>query len=389
VLPVPTGAKVLDLLPALQQALAGGGDALLPIAADGPRPGLVRTWPAALGEGEDDADDPTALVVTTSGSSGASKGVLLPASALRASAAATRRRLGGPGAWLLALPGWHVAGIQVLLRAVADGTEPTVLDTGETFSPQRFAAAVATMAPTSSGRRYVSLVPTQLLRLLTGPAECLDALRSFDAVLVGGAATAPALLARARSHRVAVVTTYGMTETCGGCVYDGLPLDGVDIGLDPPDGRIVVTGPVVARGYLGRPADPAFPRTGVFRTADAGRWAGAQLDVLGRLDDLILTGGNTVAPQAVEAALAGRPGVAEVVVVGVPDEQWGELVTAAVVPAPDGPAPDLAQLQAADLPGHQRPRRLVLLDALPMSGPGKPDRRAVRRIAIERLGSQQ
>ena len=167
--------------------------------------------------------------MATSGSTGRPRLVVLRPAALRASAAATAARLGGPGRWLLALPADHVAGVQVVVRALLAGAPPVVQDLRGGFRPAGFAAATARLGP---GRRYTSLVPTQLLRLLDAGGAALDALLGYDAVLVGGAALDAGLRARAEAAGVRVVATYGMTETAGGCVYDGVPLDGVRIRLD-------------------------------------------------------------------------------------------------------------------------------------------------------------
>lgn len=292
--------------------------------------------------------------------------VLLPAAALRASAAATHDRLGGPGSWLLMLPVSAIAGLQVLCRSTLAGVPATVPGDGETL-----AAAVARMP---AGRRYTALVPTQLRRYLDAEP---DALRAFDAILVGGAATDPALLARARAEDVAVVTTYGMTETAGGCVYDGVPLTGV--GVRVGDG-IELSGPPLALGYRCDPAATAEAfADGWFRTRDAGSLADGRLTVHGRLDEVLVTGGVNVAPQAVEAVLRLHPGVADAVVLGRPDAEWGQRVVAAVVPAP-GAVPDLAALRgwvAARLGAPAAPRELHLLDAVPLLHTGKPDRRSV------------
>jgi O-succinylbenzoic acid--CoA ligase len=425
---VRTGPAVLGLLPELARALSGTGPALLPLSSADPRAAdIARSLRAGepLGSAEDDPADPTALVLPTSGSTGTPKGVLLPAGALAASAGATHARLGGPGNWLLALPAWHIAGLQVLLRAAADGSEPVVLDTAEPFTAERFAAAAAAVP---GPRRYVSLVPTQLQRVLADPGARAAAADLFDAVLVGGSAAPARLLAGARAAGIAVVTTYGMTETCGGCVYDSRPLDGVTVtideagvpgaagipgaaaasdpaagnpGRDPARaglGRIVLHGPVVARGYRGVPGHAAFARPGSFVTADAGLiCADGTLTVTGRLDDMIVSGGVNVPPALVERALLGLPGIADAVVVGVPDEQWGPAVTAVVVAEPDPgqPAPNLApvveleSLRAAlaELPAAYRPQRVVILQAMPMLASGKPDRAAARKRALEFITS--
>jgi O-succinylbenzoic acid--CoA ligase len=377
---MPTGPEVLDLLPDLARALAGGGPTLLPLSGADPRSGDIARILAAgepLGPGEDDPADPTALVVATSGSTGIPKGVLLGAGALAASAAATEARLGGPGNWLLALPAHHIAGMQVLLRAAAAGTDPVVLDTAEPFTAERFAVAAGRVP---GPRRYVSLVPTQLQRVLAHPGARDAAAELFDAILVGGSATPASLLAHAWEAGLTVVTTYGMTETCGGCVYDGRPLPGVTASI-AGSGALVLTGPIVARGYRNRPGDPAFAIPGSFVTADAGRVDGTgAVTVLGRLDDIIVTGGVKVAPAAVEAALLALPGVDSAVVVGAPDAQWGQAVTALLVADPSW---DVAAVRAAltDLPAGHRPQRVVHLDTIPMLASGKPDRATARRLA--------
>ncbi|MCW2724351.1 MAG: AMP-dependent synthetase, partial [Frankiales bacterium] len=216
-----------------------------------------------------------------------------------------------------------------------------------------------------------------------------EALTSYDAVLVGGAATPRPVLERALAAGVRAVTTYGMSETCGGCVYDGRPLDGVRARTDD-SGRVLLGGPVVARGYRGRPGltRVVFPRSGglrEFRTDDLGEVRpDGLLWLSGRADDVLVTGGLKVAPAAVEEALAALPGVRECIVVGVPDAEWGQLVTAVVVAADPLRPPQLEDLRAPVLRtmgAEAVPRRLVVVDALPLRGPGKPDRVAAARLA--------
>ena len=317
------------------------------------------------------------VVIRTSGSAGAPKHVLLSAAALRASASASLDRLGGPGGWLLALPTHHVAGVQVLVRSLLAGTEPAVLDLRTGFHPDAFTMLADRVI--HGGRGYTALVPTQLLRLLgAGHAATL---RGFDAVLIGGASTPPDLRQQAADAGVRLVCTYGMSETAGGCVYDGWPLDGVRIRLDD-GGRIEIGGPVLADGYLDRPdlTAEAF-HGGWFRTGDLGELDDrGRLRVLGRSDDLILSGGENIAPTAVEAALAAQQGVAQACVVGLPDPEWGQRVVAAVVPADPAtpPAPGaLREAVRADLGPAAVPKEIVIVDALPLLGPGKIDRAAV------------
>ncbi|MGY1770588.1 o-succinylbenzoate--CoA ligase [Blastococcus sp. SYSU D00813] len=365
---VPAPADPLELLAPLRACLAGA--APLAVLPAGP-PAAVASARAVLRAGEP-LEDGADLVVVTSGSTGGGRGVLLPAGALRASGEATHERLGGPGAWLLALPVSAIAGLQVLLRSLLAGTDPTVLRRDEPL-----AAAVARMP---AGRRYASLVPTQLRRYLDAEPA---ALRALDAVLVGGAATDPGLLARAREAGVPVVTTYGMTETAGGCVYDGVPLDGVSVRVAdgaPGGGGVEVTGPVLALGYRGDPAATAEAfADGWFRTRDAGELVDGVLRVSGRLDDVVVTGGVNVAPQAVEGVLREHPAVADAVVFGRPDEEWGQRVVAAVVAAPDA-EPALEQLRpwvAQRLGAPAAPRELHRIAAVPTLHTGKPDRRGV------------
>jgi len=408
-LPVPTGDRVLEIIPALRYALAGSGPALLPVPADddAETARLARSLGAGaeLADWEDEQQDPTALVVATSGSTGTPKGALLPAAALAASAAATRRRLTRrpieqgeqplPGNWLLALSATHIAGLQVLLRALAEGTEPTVLDTAATFTAERFVAAVDRMPP---GPRFTSLVPTQLSRILPDPAAA-GALSTFDAVLVGGASTSSELLHAAEQAGIRVATTYGMSETCGGCVYNGVPLDGVTVasaqsagGSAGRPGRISITGPVVARGYRGRPEHPSFSQAEgeqfrSFLTDDLAVLDGDSWRVVGRVDDVITTGGIKIDPAVVEAILQQVTGVAEVIVTGVPDPAWGESLVAVVVPAASD-APVLRTLRAAagaELGAAAAPKHLVLIEQLPLRGPGKPDRAAIRDLATAEI----
>ena len=362
----------------LVAAAAGEGPAVLPTGPDDPAPRAELTGPVAPG---------VAALVTTSGSSGVPKAVLLSGSALAASAAATATRLGGEGRWLLALPAHHVAGVQVLLRSARAGAPAAVMELGAGFRPDGFAAALADAARDGDGPvSRTSLVPTQVGRLLDDDGAGLAALRALDAVLVGGAAADPGLLARAREAGVAVVTTYGMSETCGGCVYDGVALDGVTVELAGADdgsgvGRVVLGGATVAEGYRG--ADDAavadFLPGRRFRTSDLGRIAAdGRLEILGRADDVIVTGGEKVAPAAVERALLTVTGVREACVVGVPDETWGARVVAVV--AGESLDPDAVRAAVAPVLGRAAPREVRVLDAVPLRGIGKPDRAGVRAL---------
>lgn len=386
-LPVPTGPRALDVLPPLRDALDGTGPALLPVAAHEPDTHHVAETLRAgtpLADDEDDDTDPTALVVATSGSTGVPKGVLLSAGALRASANATHDRLGGPGRWLLAMPAHHVAGLQVLVRSLVAGTTPGVVDARTGFRTDGFTAAAAPLLD-DEGPHYTALVPTQLTRLLDAATHDdengLAALRKFDAVLLGGAATPPTLLNRARDAGVRVVTTYGMSETAGGCVYDGAPLDGTRAHVDP-SGAISLTGPTLARGYRGNreATAPAFA-DGWFHTGDLGTWRDGALEVLGRADDVIVTGGVNVAPTPVERALTEHPAVREACVFDAPDAEWGQIVAAAIVPADTSAPPPAEELRTTvreRCGAPAAPKHITFVDQLPLRGPGKPDRDALR-----------
>ena len=334
-------------------------------ALDGSGPPLLPTTDprvlAALRPDEPLESDDVAVVVPTSGSTGEPKGVLLTADNLRASAAATAEVL-GEGQWLLALPTTHVAGIQVLVRSLRAGTEPVVLD-----GPTTVASFEAATARLTDSRRYVSLVPTQLRRLIDSPA-----LQEYEAVLLGGAAAPPALLERARAAGVRVVTTYGMSETSGGCVYDGVPLPGVRLEVGD---RIRLGGPVISRGYRLRPDLTAQVFDGdVFTTSDVGGLVDGRLVVHGRADDVIVTGGEKVSPAAVEAALASHPAVVEAAVVGLADEEWGQRVVAVVVLRAPLTLAEAREHVAASLPRAHAPRELRVVDALPLLASGKIDR---------------
>lgn len=332
------------------------------------------------------------LSVATSGSSGTPREVLLSARAIRASAFATIGRLGGPGSWLLALPPTRIGGALVAVRAGLTDQSLTTMPPG-TFTAEGFATAAARVP---AGRRYVSLVPTQVTRLMASDLG-RDALALFDAVLVGGAAfgsgEAPAN----------VVQTYGMTETTGGCVYDGDPLHGVEVAIGDGD-RILVSGTTLADGYADGDASAWEVREGVrwFRSNDLGRWSGGHLEVLGRADDVIISGGHKVHPTAVERAIVALGGAADAVVVGIDDAHWGQRVVAVIerIAADEAtPAAREAAAASADhhgieslrealresVPNYALPRAVVTTRSLPRTQGGKIDRRATATLASRTL----
>ena len=304
----------------------------------------------------DEVEPGDAIVVATSGSTGTPKGVVLTHDAIRASAEATSRRLAvtDDDHWLACLPLSHVGGLSVVMRSLHTNTRLSVM-------PEFDATAVDRSAAT-----LVSLVSTALRRVDT---------TRFRMILLGGS--------RPPADRPAnTVATYGMTETGSGVVYDGRPLDGVEVHIDAAD-QIWLRCPMLMRGYrnLPSPIDP----DGWFPTGDLGRWVsdpevadGRRLHVDGRRGDLIISGGENIWPETVEAAVRAHPSVADVMVRGVPDDEWGQLVEAVVVPAP-GAEPKLAELRDHVKGGHpafMAPRRLVLAEALPKTALGKLRRSA-------------
>lgn len=350
----------------------------------------------------EEIDDEIALVIATSGTTGTPRGAMLTPAALIASASATHDRLGGAGNWLLALPAHHIAGMQVLVRCVLAGTVPTELDLTDGFDVTQLPRAVAQLG---SGRRYTSLVANQLAKALSDPAAT-RALAELDAVLLGGGPAPQAVLDGAVAAGIAVVRTYGSSETSGGCVYDGIALDCVEVRIDGPDdtgpGRIVIGGATLAKGYrnptvseqtgpnptMPNPTmpDPTMPdpfaEPGWFRTDDVGTLDDSgRLTVLGRADEAISTGGLTVMPGAVEAVLSRHPAVTECAVFGVPDDRFGQRVVAAIVADRTAPVPTLEELRdfvALSLEPTAAPRELHTVTELPRRGIGKIDRRALR-----------
>lgn len=316
------------------------------------------------------------VVVRTSGSTGKPKDVVLSHAAVTASARSAQSWLGGPGQWLLDLPPTYVGGLQVLVRSLLAGTNP-VMRSG----PESFSDAVRRMG---TGRCFTSLVPTQLYRLAA--AGELELLRRFDAVLVGGAALDPDLRRRCRGSGVRVVETYGLSETCGGCVYDGYPLDGVGVRIRA-DGRIELAGPVLFDGYAGQPERTAeVLRDGWLLTSDLGDLdADGRVVVLGRVDDVVVSGGVNVSLPAVTAALQKLPDVVAAVAVGVDDAEWGSRVVACVVLPADSQTPSLAVIRdfcARTLPRAWAPRAVVRLESVPLLPGGKVDRTALRARAL-------
>ena len=390
-----------------------------------------------------------ALVVGTSGSTGAPKQTALSVRALRASARATERFFADypsvgsakpqraasevPAQWLLALPAHYVAGAQVLARSVLAGTTPVVaasITDGVSFTPEVFLNAAERL---SCARRFVSLVPTQVHKLLeaaeanpTLGSEIYDALGQFTGILLGGAPASASLLAAARELGLNVVTTYGSAETAGGCVYSGTALPGVRLRVIPEDaglldssvagdasaggtpniGRVWLGGEHLASGYMG---DSARTASHFFVDADGCRWyrtddygslapaapknapedeGAPMLNIVGRSDDVIITGGVKVSARAVAAVLESHPAVREAAVMGIPDARWGSAVAAAITlrgasgvqSAPDASQATcdiLREFCTDKLGAAGAPKFLRILADFPTASTGKPDRQAI------------
>ena len=355
------------------------GAAVLPVDSRLPEPearelvGRARPTLLVTGDGAERVDgepvsDAVAVVVATSGSSGSPRLVELTRDAIAAAVTASAAVLGATGddTWLCCIPVAHVGGLLVLLRHAVMGA-PVTVHSGFSVDAVRDADA-----------RFTSLVPTQLRRLFDAGVDCTR----FGALLVGGAAMPGALRDEARRRGVRAVSTYGLTESCGGVVYDGLPLPGTIVRI--ADGEeIQLGGPTLMNGYRfdDVAGAAAFTPDGWLRTRDSGSLNDGVLAVNGRLDEVIVTGGEKVWPAEVEEVLAEHPQVAEVAVRGAPDEEWGQRVVALVVPR-DGASPPLLDSVRAHvartLPRYKAPRELVIVESLPRTSLGK-----VRRSRLE------
>ncbi|MDJ0377606.1 AMP-binding protein [Cryobacterium sp. PH31-L1] len=355
----------LDFLPVLRAALAGTGPAVLPVPV------------GSASVSFSDVPKRVAVVIETSGSTGEPKRVMLATNALLAGAAASAVALGGAGQWLLALPVHYIAGVQVLVRSIAAETSPLVLPPGH-FDPQQFRRLAETM---TEPLRYTALVPVQLARLLDAADDpaLLAVLRRFTAILVGGQAIRPDLIARAAAQDVRVVRTYGSSETAGGCIYNGVPIG--DTLVRVVDGQLELSGSVLAEGYLddeARTADRFQLEHGArwYRTGDLGEIVDGRVTVLGRADNVIISGGEKVSLDAVERIVRSCSGFEQAVVVGVDHEKWGRVPVVVVA----GEAADDAGVAAsvvAALGRAARPARTVWVAEIPLLASGKPDRRAL------------
>lgn len=374
---------------ALARFLAGEGSFLLLPPDDASNLGTIMRLGEPIHAGT--------IIACTSGSTGTPKGAMLGVEQIRASISATADRI-GTGAWLLALPPHHIAGFMVLMRGHAAGCEPTIsshLLNGTRFTPEDFARDTRTLQHNNPGRElFTSLVPTQLRRLLDTPApETIEALRTYTAILVGGAAADPHDIDTARALGAQIVRTYGSSETSGGVIYEGAPLPGVRVSASS-DGRIVLTGTMVARGYRNHTDATPFSDnddgTRNFLTSDLGEFTDGHLTLRGRADGAINSGGYKVLPEEVERSIApllaelGLPPRSELCVVAIAHPELGEQVALAVEAAPARDHTDQLRTAARGrLPRHLIPRITRTLPEFPRTALGKIDRQAIARRLAE------
>ena len=381
--PIPVDDRAW-LLPALADALKGGAP-ILPVAPGLSDDEVQKLQAAELPRG-------TAVLVRTSGSSGVPKAVALSATALVASAEATHEALGGPGQWLVTLPAHLISGLQMLVRSQVSGIEPLFFD--GPFDPAALLEAAERM---EHERRYVSLVPVQFARLLdlaeADPAAA-DTLRGFAGVLVGGQAISLALRQRAHELDVNLRRSYGMTETSGGCVYDGVEIG--DTRMRIRGGEVQLSGSTLATAYAGGSGDEASAQaltddrfiddagTRWYRTGDAGELLGGMLTVTGRLDRVIISGGVNVSLDEVERVVRELPGWSSAVALVAPHPEWGERASlvveteAGAIPLDEVKATVKQQLGAAAVPEW-----VTETEQLPRLAGGKPDMPAIERWIAE------
>jgi O-succinylbenzoic acid--CoA ligase len=332
---------------------------------------LVGTGPALCFTPTNRAHVPNSItvVVTTSGSSGGSKEVGISARALISSARATNEFLGAKigEIWSLFLPLTHVAGINILTRSLELGTTPIDLRNATHYPRTNFTA----------------VVPTQLFRALHGDDLLLAHLQHCRAVLVGGAALSESVLHLAKESGISVVTTYGMTETCGGCVYDGTPISGVEV--DTRDGQIRIKSPTIASTYLND--EDAWNQAmvdGWFVTNDLGTLVDGKLTVAGRADDVIISGGEKISLSAVERALQEKFTENEFAAFSIPDAEWGSALHIAIAGDHSISTQDIALYLEECLGVVAKPKGFLILSTLPLIGVGKVDQKALAQALLER-----
>lgn len=317
----------------------------------------------------DSVEDSVAFIVETSGSTGKPKRIELSVAAALASAHASAEQIGGSGQWLLALPINYVAGLNVLIRSAVAETQPVMMNTSVTFTAEAFVRHTTMLR---AEKKFTALVPTQLSRLAIAAeqdASVLNALRSYDAILVGGQATSPQLLESLCELGVKIVETYGSAETFGGVVYDGKPLHGVTVSINS-DSRIELSSPTLSN---------EFAAIGKIVMSDLGEFVADKLRVLGRADRVLISGAVKVSLDRVEAVAADVGGVVEVAATAIEDAEWGQRVAIVYLGSPEV-ADEIAQRLADDLGPAAKPLRIIRADRVPKLSSGKHDLQAIKQL---------
>jgi len=373
---VPTGHAAVEALWDRLNSALSGDSVIAPIpekssALPGPIVAAIRdaVRPA------DPVPNDIAVVMSTSGSTGNPRGVMLTAQALTSTTRQINSRAGGDPTWVLAIPPTSIGGLNVMVRAHATGRRPIAVSSvggAERFTDQAFADAIDTARATDRPIA-VSLVPTQLPRLLATAAG-RSALSACSLVLVGGAALAPQAARDCEAAGISVTTTYGMTETSGGCVLDGYPLDGVDIRLDETDQRIHIAGPMLASGYRDGIDDVFDGRW--LRTNDRGRWSAGVLHVIGRLDDVISIQGVNVDLVAIEDRLNDHPAVTSAIAVPTVDQETGDHRIAMVYVGDRVDREEIRNWISPNFGSIATPSSIHLVQGFTLTASGKVDRRA-------------
>ncbi|MBP6147975.1 MAG: AMP-binding protein [Candidatus Planktophila sp.] len=324
------------------------------LVSDGPALSLSPTTTAAV-------SSRSALLVSTTGSSGSSKEIELSAAALLSSARASNKFLGAEfgNTWSLLLPLNHIAGINVLIRSLELGTTPTNLLGYEGKFPKA---------------DYTAIVPTQLFRALNGDENLLNHLIAAKAVLVGGAALTRELRSKAEAAGITIVETYGSTETSGGCIYNGAPLDGVEVAIGD-DNRIAIKGAILAHDLTNE--------DGWYFTSDAGHFDNGKVVIDGRIDDIVITGGENISLTAIDRVLAQCYPDIQSTAFAVADPEWGQAIHIALVGGDPSQEPAIQELLARELGAAAKGKGFHYVAELPLIGIGKVDKRALARLINE------
>lgn len=350
-LPIGPACSITQVMADLAKALAGNGPAL----------GFGDLQSTHTPQG-------VAVVIGTSGSTGAPKEVGLSAAALLASARASNKYLGAHFGqiWSLLLPLTHIAGVNVLVRSLELGTIPIDLRNAGEYPKADFTA----------------IVPTQLFRALNGDHLLLEHLKNCTAVLVGGATLPNEIRAQANDLGITIVSTYGMTETSGGCVYNGMPLESVEVGTSA-EGVIEIRGPILASAYLNDPSGWEHAlRDGWFVTNDLGSFDSGKLNIDGRVDDVVISGGEKISLNAIELALNSHYANNEFAAFAIADPEWGSALYVAIAGNLSLSTDEVSAYLAQSLGNVAKPKGFLTLAALPLIGVGKIDRKALVQLII-------